>query len=113
MSSGRSERTTGETYVPDHMGPTDPGDMLSSPTKENAEAVEKNSPAIIFLPSEPTREVLNEMIDATYNGVALTGAAATGSIGPLIGQVEIGELKDSYYFRVSLPGVSTDKSKFL
>ncbi|MBA0710046.1 hypothetical protein Golax_025047 [Gossypium laxum] len=116
----RSERTTGETYVPDHMGPTipgdmptNPGDMLSSPTEENAEAVEKNSPAMIFLPSQSTREVLNEMIDATNNGVALTGAAATGSMGPLIGKVEIGELKDSYYFRVSLPGVSMDKSKFL
>ncbi|KAG4189178.1 hypothetical protein ERO13_A08G210950v2, partial [Gossypium hirsutum] len=101
----RSGRTTGETYVPDHMGPTNPGDMptnpgdmLSSPTEENAEAVEKNSPAMIFLPSQSTREVLNEMIDATNNGVALT--------------VEIGELKDSYYFRVSLPGVSMDKREF-
>ncbi|MBA0680849.1 hypothetical protein Goari_012526 [Gossypium aridum] len=115
----RSERTTGETYVPDHMGPTNPGDMptnpgdmLSSPTEENAEAVEKNSPAMIFLPSQSTREVLNEMIDATNNGVALTGAAATGSMGPLIGKVEIGELKDSYYFRVSLPGVSMDNREF-
>ncbi|KAG4135621.1 hypothetical protein ERO13_D08G227800v2 [Gossypium hirsutum] len=112
VSPMRSERTTGETYVPDPMGPTNPGDMLSSPTEENADAVEKNSPAMIFLPSQSTREVLNEMIDATNNGVALTGAAATGSMGPLIGKVEIGELKDSYYFRVSLPGVSMDKREF-
>ncbi|KAK8690432.1 hypothetical protein V6N13_073965 [Hibiscus sabdariffa] len=98
--SDPSERTKGENHEPNrmnpqqpvfyvaplncvpYMGPTNPNDMLSSPTKENAEAAED------------------------------IGAAATGSMGPLIGKVEIGELEDSYYFRVSLPGISMDKRDF-
>ncbi|KAL4280219.1 hypothetical protein GQ457_03G014480 [Hibiscus cannabinus] len=97
LSSDGSERTKGENHEPNrmnpqqpvfdvaplncvpYMGPTNPNHMLSSPTKENAEAAED------------------------------IAAAATGSMGPLIGKVEIGELEDSYYFRVSLPGISMDK----
>lgn len=127
----RSERTKGENYEPTrmnpqkpvldvaplncvpYMGPTNADDMFSSPTKENTGAVEAIGPAMIFLPSQSTREELDNIMAATKNGVALTGAAATGSVGPVIGKVDIGELEDSYYFRVALPGVSMDKSKFL
>ncbi|KAL4304347.1 hypothetical protein GQ457_10G013560 [Hibiscus cannabinus] len=126
----RSERTKGENHGPirvniqqpvldvaplncvPYMGPTNPNDMLSSPTKENAEAAEDIGPVIIYLPSEPTSYELDTIMATTKNGVALIGAAATGSMGPLIGKVEIGELEDSYYFRVTLPGVSMDKSDF-
>ncbi|GMI88789.1 hypothetical protein like AT1G54850 [Hibiscus trionum] len=126
----RSERKKGENYEPNRMnpqlpvldvaplncvpytGPTNPNDMFSSPTNENAEAAEEIGPAMIFLSSQSTRDELDTVMATTKNGVALTGAAATGSVGPVIGKVEIGELEDSYYFRVSLPGVSMDKRDF-
>ena len=131
MSSGRSERTKGENYEPNrinpqqpvldvaplncvpYIGPINPDDMFSSPTKEKTEASETIGPAMIFLPSQSTREELDNIMAITKNGVALTGAAATGTVGPAVGLVDIGELEDSYYFRVTLPGVSMDKSKFL
>ncbi|KAK8506828.1 hypothetical protein V6N12_000398 [Hibiscus sabdariffa] len=126
----RSERKKGKSYEPNrmnpqqpvldvaplncvpYMGPTNLEDMFSSPTKENAEAAEAIGPAIIFLSSQSTRDELDNTMAATKSGVALTGAAATGSVGSVIGKVEIGELEDSYYFRVSLPGVSMDKKDF-
>ncbi|KAK8661293.1 hypothetical protein V6N13_052187 [Hibiscus sabdariffa] len=125
----RSERKKGKSYEPNrmnpqqpvldvaplncvpYMGPTNLEDMFSSPTKENAEAAEAIGPAIIFLSSQSTRDELDNTMAATKSGVALTGAAATGSVGSVIGKVEIGELEDSYYFRVSLPGVSMDKNQ--
>ncbi|XWS42418.1 hypothetical protein CRYUN_Cryun16bG0012900 [Craigia yunnanensis] len=126
----RSERTKGENYEPNrinpqqpvldvaplncvpYVGPTNLDDMFSSPTKEKTEAAETIGPAMIFLPSQATREELDNIMGTTKNGVALTGAAATGTVGPVIGLVDIGELEDSYYFRVTLPGVSMDKRDF-
>lgn len=83
----------------------------TSSTKE-AEPVERIGPAMIFLPSSTTREEWNNVMETTKVGVALTGSAAMGKIGPTIGLVDIGESEDSYLFRVSLPGVSRDESKF-
>lgn len=94
-----------------YMGPKNPDDMFSSPPKET-NAGEKIGPAMIFLPSQSTREELDNIMAASKTGVALTGAATTG-MGPAVGAVDIGELEDSYYFRVTLPGVSSDKSEFL
>ncbi|XVF31309.1 hypothetical protein REPUB_Repub16aG0134700 [Reevesia pubescens] len=126
----RSERAKGENYEPNRMnpqqpvfdvaplncvpyiGPTNSDDMFSSPTEEKTEAAETIGPAMIFLPSQSTREDLDNIMATTKNGVAVTGAAATGSVGPSIGKVDIGELEDSYYFRVTLPGVSMDKRDF-
>ncbi|XVF06129.1 hypothetical protein REPUB_Repub06bG0021100 [Reevesia pubescens] len=126
----RSERTKGEDYEPNRMnpqlpvldvaplncvpytGPTNPDDMFSSPTQEKTEAAEFIGPAMIFMPSQSTKEELDDMMAVTKYGVALTGAAATGSIGPILGKLDIGELEDSFYFRVSLPAVSMDKRDF-
>lgn len=82
--------------------------MSGNRMNENAE---KGPPAMIFLPSESTSET-SILISQMKTGVALTGSAAMGKIGPTIGLVDIAESDDSYYFRVSLPGVSRDESKF-
>ncbi|PPD89168.1 hypothetical protein GOBAR_DD13890 [Gossypium barbadense] len=140
-----SERTKGENYKPNrmnpqqpvldvaplncvpYMGPTNADDMFSSPTKENTEAVEAIGPAMIFLPSQSTREELDNIMAATKNGVALTGAAATGSVGPVIGKVDIGELVEISEFmsagdfncdiepdgKVVIKGVSTTGEKIV
>ncbi|XVF41963.1 hypothetical protein PTKIN_Ptkin01aG0322100 [Pterospermum kingtungense] len=99
-----------------YIGPNNPDDMFSSPPKVKAEAVrteagENIGPAMIFLPSHSTREELDNIMAASKTGVALTGAATTGK-GPAVGAVDIGELEDSYYFRVTLPGVSSDKRHY-
>ncbi|XVF57417.1 hypothetical protein PTKIN_Ptkin06aG0203600 [Pterospermum kingtungense] len=86
------------------IGPTNPDDIFSSPVQANAEAAETLGPAMIYLPSQSTREELNDIMNATRNGVVLTGSVLAGTMGPRIGQVDIGESADSYYFRVILPG---------
>lgn len=91
-----------------YIGPVTHAAMSSNRMNENAEKV--GGPAMIFLPSESTSEFSN-LISQTKTGVALTGSAAMGKIGPTIGLVDIAESDDSYYFRVSLPGVSRDESK--
>ncbi|XP_010549932.1 PREDICTED: alpha-crystallin domain-containing protein 22.3-like [Tarenaya hassleriana] len=73
--------------------------------------VEKRGPAMIFLPCESAPE-FTDLANQTKTGVALTGSAAMGKIGPTIGLVDIAENEDSFYFRVSLPGVSGDEKEF-
>ncbi|KAF7805133.1 increased DNA methylation 2-like [Senna tora] len=73
---------------------------------------ERVGPAMIFLPSHPTKQELSEIVAATKSGFALTGSAAMGKVGPIIGLMDIGECEDSYLFRVSLPGVKRDESDF-
>lgn len=43
----------------------------------------------------------------------MTGVAALGEVGKVVGQANIGKSDDSYIFRVSLPGVKSDDSKLL
>ncbi|XP_071936942.1 alpha-crystallin domain-containing protein 22.3-like isoform X3 [Coffea arabica] len=69
-------------------------------------------PAMVFLSSLPTNEEWNNIITATKSGVALTGSAAMGKVGPAIGSVDIGESEDEYLFRVSLPGAVRDEKNF-
>ncbi|XVF41981.1 hypothetical protein PTKIN_Ptkin01aG0323800 [Pterospermum kingtungense] len=128
-SPTRSERKKGENYEPTRMNPqqpvldvaplncipyigsNNPDDMFSSPPEEKTEAGEQIGPAMIYLPSQSTREELDDIMATSKTGVALTGAATTG-MGPAVGAVDIDELEDSYYFRVTLPGVSSDKGNF-
>ncbi|XVF57338.1 hypothetical protein PTKIN_Ptkin06aG0197100 [Pterospermum kingtungense] len=86
-------------FVP-YIGPTNPDDIFSSSMQENAEAAETVSPT------------MNDILNATRNGVLLTGAALTGTMGPRIGQVDIGEPADSYSFRVILAGYHQMKVSF-
>jgi len=74
---------------------------------------EKVGTAILVLPSHLSREELDDIVAATKNGVLLTGSLAKAQFGPSIGLVDIGECEDYYLFRVSLPGVKSDESKYL
>ncbi|KAL2942119.1 Alpha-crystallin domain-containing protein 22.3 [Bienertia sinuspersici] len=75
----------------------------------DVEPVEPAKPALIYLPSQPTEEERNQILSVTHNGVCLTGSAALGSIGPVVGKINISESKDTYLFRVGLPGVARDE----
>ncbi|XWS58220.1 hypothetical protein CRYUN_Cryun08bG0016000 [Craigia yunnanensis] len=66
----------------------------------------------MFFPTPPTKEELTNIAAATKSGAALTGSAAMGQVGPIVGLMDVGECEDSYMFRVSLPGVKRDESEF-
>lgn len=82
----------------------------SMPINKENENAEKGEPTMIFLPSKSTQEFDN-LISQTKTGVALTGSAVMGKIGPTIGLIDIAESDETYFFRVALPGVSRDESK--
>lgn len=66
---------------------------------------------MLFLPPHATTEEWNSIVAANKSGVALTGSAALGRVGAALGSVDVAESADEYVFRVSLPGVTRDKSK--
>lgn len=70
------------------------------------------SPAIIYLPSHPTMEEWNNIVTAARSGFALTGSAVKGQVGTPLSLMDIGESNDSYFFRVSLPGVKNNDRDF-
>lgn len=82
-------------------------------TKHETCSTKNDGAAMLFFPSPPTGEELANMAAATKSGAALTGSAAMGQVGPIIGLMDIAECEDSYMFRVSLPGVKRDERKFL
>ncbi|XP_057763708.1 uncharacterized protein LOC130985004 isoform X1 [Salvia miltiorrhiza] len=67
---------------------------------------------MLFLPSCPTKEEWSNLVSSINGGFALTGSAARGHLGPVLGLIDIGEATDSYLFRVSLPGVKRDANEF-
>lgn len=71
-----------------------------------------SQPAMIFFTACPAKEDWDNLISHANGGVALTGSALLGKVGPTIGSVDIAESEDDYVFRVSLPGVTRDESKF-
>lgn len=79
----------------------------------NANYLEGADPTLLFLPSRPTKQEWAAMTAASKTGVVLTGSAAMGNAGSVIGLVDIGECEDSYMFRVVLTGVNRDESKLL
>lgn len=72
-----------------------------------------NHPAMVFLPSQSNEGHLERVLAATSHGVAVTGSAALGKVGHPIGSIDISESNDTYLFRVALPGVARDSSKYL
>ncbi|KAL7157762.1 hypothetical protein ABFS83_02G098700 [Erythranthe nasuta] len=76
---------------------------------ESEEGVDQG---MIFLPSCPSREEWSNLAANIKCGFALTGSAARGHLGPVLGLMDIGESEDSYLFRVSLPGVKRDERDF-
>lgn len=95
-----------------YIGPPMPHSYDASLPAKNKEAVERIDPAIIFFSSFTTKKDWETIMATSKAGVALTGSAAMGKVGPVIGLMDIGECDDSYLFRVSLPGVSGDESEF-
>lgn len=93
-----------------YTGP--PLDMDSDMAQQNeVNLTLKNQPALIFLPQETTEKEMNDILSVTKTGVVVSGSAARGNIGPLIGSVDISESDDGFLFRVALPGVKKDESK--
>ncbi|KAH7544182.1 hypothetical protein JRO89_XS15G0122600 [Xanthoceras sorbifolium] len=80
-------------------------------TQDDGKHLERD-PAMIFLPSHPSKQEWADITAATKSGFALTGSAAMGNMGPIIGLMDVGECEDSYLFRVALPGVKRDDSEF-
>lgn len=72
-----------------------------------------NQPAMVILPAQSNVEELERVLGATSLGVAVTGSAALGKVGHTIGAIDISESNDTYLFRVALPGVARDSSKYL
>lgn len=73
--------------------------------------IEEVSPRMIFLPSCLKKEEWSNLMAINKSGIALTGSAAMGKVGNIVGRVDIGESDESYMFRVSLPGVKRDEGK--
>lgn len=90
--------------LPDH-------DHVISPTETDLDPEKSVGPAMIFLPSLPAKTEWSNIVTAARSGFALTGSAAIGKVGPIIGLTDIGECEDAYLFRVCLPGVERDESK--
>ncbi|KAK6915562.1 hypothetical protein RJ641_020679, partial [Dillenia turbinata] len=74
--------------------------------------VVRRDPVMVYFPSQPAKEELTNIISASKGGSVLTGSASMGQVGPVLGLMDIGECKDSYLFRVSLPGVVRDAREF-
>lgn len=72
-----------------------------------------NHPAMVFLPSQSNEGDLERVLGGSAHGVAVTGSAALGKVGQPIGSIDISESNDTYLFRVALPGVARDSSKYL
>uniref|UniRef100_A0A1J3JF22 SHSP domain-containing protein n=1 Tax=Noccaea caerulescens TaxID=107243 RepID=A0A1J3JF22_NOCCA len=93
-----------------YIGPSNGYTSSLSTNKSNGNA-ERVGPAMIFLPAETSQE-FNDLVARTKTGVVLTGSAALGQIGHTVGLIDVAQSDDSYYFRVSLPGVSRDEKEF-
>ncbi|KAK9732585.1 hypothetical protein RND81_04G007900 [Saponaria officinalis] len=75
---------------------------------EDSAPVEAPKPALVFFPTQPTKEECDNILSVKGDGICLSGSAAYGTYGPVLGKVDIGEDGDSYIFRVSLPGVARE-----
>ncbi|KNA22578.1 hypothetical protein SOVF_032790 [Spinacia oleracea] len=72
----------------------------------------RDGPGIVILPSQPSREELRRIVEIARNAYAVTGSAAKGEVGSVIGLMDISESEDSYLFRVALPGVKRENRAF-
>ncbi|XP_021742421.1 increased DNA methylation 2-like [Chenopodium quinoa] len=72
----------------------------------------RDGPGIVILPSQPSREELRRIVEIARNSYAVTGSAAKGQVGSVIGLMDISESEDSYLFRVALPGVKRENRAF-
>ncbi|KAJ8529478.1 hypothetical protein K7X08_036313 [Anisodus acutangulus] len=87
-------------------------DMTSSSKHIISQQPAGSQPAMVFFTARPAKEEWDNLINYANGGVAVTGSALLGKVGPLIGSVDIAESEDNYVFRVSLPGVARDEKVF-
>lgn len=86
-----------------------PPDSNSSQIHPPQEGFLQSSPrSFIYLQSEPSEEEWHALLSTNPGAVCLSGAAAGGAVGPVVGKMNIGENSTFYNFRVSLPGVARD-----
>ncbi|KAK6233143.1 hypothetical protein SCA6_003216 [Theobroma cacao] len=84
-------------------------------TKHETCSAKNDGAAMLFFPSPPTREELANIAAATKSGAALTGSAAMGQVGPIIGLMDIAECEFSCEVendgKVVIRGVTTTGEK--
>lgn len=85
---------------------------LPPPSRKQPGYEVTEGPGLVILPSRPSREELGHIVETVRNAYALTGSAAKGQVGPVIGLMDVGESEDSYLFRVALPGVKRENRAF-
>ncbi|CAA7037222.1 unnamed protein product [Microthlaspi erraticum] len=86
--------------------------MSSDNNKANENGEKKEGPSVTFLPYGPNADFYNIIDQTKICVVALTGSASMGKIGFPIGEIDIAESDDTYFFRVALPSVSPDEKDF-
>ncbi|KAK9071823.1 hypothetical protein SSX86_008252 [Deinandra increscens subsp. villosa] len=85
------------------------GPLPDQPQQDDVNLPIKSPPAMVFLPQQTTEKELNDLLSVSKNGVAVSGSAADGQVGPLMGSFDIFESDDGYLFRVALPGVEKNE----
>ncbi|KAL7003046.1 hypothetical protein U1Q18_004204 [Sarracenia purpurea var. burkii] len=110
--SSREEGESNGELLPQRSSQDTHSYMAQLPAEADASTEERFKPGMVFLRSSPTPEEWENLGTATRSGFAITGSAAMGHIGRVIGLLDIGECEDSYLFRVSLPGVKRDEREF-
>lgn len=68
--------------------------------------------AMLVLPTSPREEDWGDIVGGVKGGYVITGSAASGKVGPVLGPLDIAESEEAYLFRVSLPGVTRDEREF-
>ncbi|XP_076931993.1 alpha-crystallin domain-containing protein 22.3-like [Bidens hawaiensis] len=67
------------------------------------------SPRMLFLAEQPTPQEMGDIMSATKHGVLVSGSAASGIIGPLMGSYDLSESDDGFLFRFALPGAEKNE----
>ncbi|XXG57458.1 hypothetical protein AAC387_Pa03g4605 [Persea americana] len=97
-----------QVQKPSHMG--GPSHVHLQSSVQGTPPVETTSltePVMLVLGSMSKIEQWSRVTD-----IILTGTAKDGKLGPLVGRAEIGSSKNSYFFRVAIPGVNKDDGQF-
>lgn len=89
-----------------------PGGVPQKEEKSDWAPSNKTGPAMLLLPSLPSLDQWNTVINTTKPVITFTGTAAARNAGPLIGLVDIGISEDAYLFRTALPGVRKEEGAF-
>ncbi|XP_047261056.1 alpha-crystallin domain-containing protein 22.3-like, partial [Capsicum annuum] len=85
-------------------------EAITLPSKRsNSQRHAGGQPVVVLFSACPAKEEWDNLINHANGGVALTGSALYGKVGPFMCSVDIAKSEDAYVFRVSLPGVARDE----